>query len=124
MDDSFWEYNVFSLFLDYSRVMSVGVSMYDGLDGLVESNESTPDNGLENTGGTTKKLARGISRATENAAIVSYARSHLASLGALDTPEFTFSLPDLSVYPGIRLIYPRLTVRENVSRLLNILDQI
>ncbi|KAH0950025.1 hypothetical protein HN011_001651 [Eciton burchellii] len=79
--------------------MSVGVSMYDGLDGLVESNESTPDNGLENSGGTTKKLARGISRATENAAIVSYARSHLASLGALDTPEFTFSLPDLSVYP-------------------------
>ena len=72
--------------------------MYDGLE-----NESTPDNGLEDTGGATKKLARGISRATENAAIVSYARSQLAALGALDTPEFTFSLPDLSVYPGILL---------------------
>ncbi|XP_012223326.1 OTU domain-containing protein 7B-like [Linepithema humile] len=74
--------------------MSVGLSMYDGLE-----NESTPDNSLENTGGATKKLARGISRATENAAIVSYARSQLAALGALDTPEYTFSLPDLSVYP-------------------------
>lgn len=77
--------------------MSVGLSMYDGLE-----NGSTPDNGLENTnGGATKKLARGISRATENAAIVSYARSQLAALGTLETPEFTFSLPDLSVYPGI-----------------------
>lgn len=82
--------------------MSVGLSMYDGLE-----NESTPDNSLEsleNTGGATKKLARGISRATENAAIVSYARSQLAALGALDTPEFTFSLPDLSVYPGIYVL--------------------
>jgi len=42
--------------------------------------------------------------ATENAAIVSYARSQLAVLGTLDTPEFTFSLPDLSVYPGILLM--------------------
>jgi len=91
--------------------MSVGLSMYDGLDGL--ENENTPDNSLENTGGTTKKLARGISRATENAAIVSYARSQLASLGALDTPEFTFSLPDLSVYPGIHLSALE-TVRGNV----------
>ncbi|XP_020278842.1 OTU domain-containing protein 7B-like isoform X1 [Pseudomyrmex gracilis] len=74
--------------------MSVGLSMYDGLE-----NETTSDNGLDNTGSTTKKLARGISRATENAAIVSYARTQLASLGVLDTPEFTFSLPDLSVYP-------------------------
>lgn len=74
--------------------MSIGLSMYDGLE-----NENTSDNSLENSGGTTKKLARGISRATENAAIVSYARSQLAALGALDTPEFTFSLPDLSVYP-------------------------
>lgn len=77
--------------------MSVGLSMYDGLE-----NDSTPDNGLETNGSTTKKLARGISRATENAAIVSYARSQLASLG-VDTPEYTFSLPDLSVYPGIVL---------------------
>lgn len=75
--------------------MSVGLSMYDGLE-----SESSPDNGLESTSGATKKLARGISRATENAAIVSYARSQLAALGTLETPEFTFSLPDLSVYPG------------------------
>lgn len=74
--------------------MNLGLSMYDGLE-----KESTSNNGLETGGGTTKKLARGISRATENAAIVSYARSQLASLGSLDTPEFTFSLPDLSVYP-------------------------
>lgn len=75
--------------------MSVGLSMYDGLE-----SENTLDNGLDSTG-SAKKLARGISRATENAAIVSYARSQLAALGSLDTPEFTFSLPDLSVYPGI-----------------------
>ncbi|KAL6438070.1 hypothetical protein ACFW04_004369 [Cataglyphis niger] len=74
--------------------MSIGLSMYDGLE-----NENALDNGLDNTGSTSKKLARGISRATENAAIVSYARSQLAALGALDTPEYTFSLPDLSVYP-------------------------
>ncbi|XP_014476783.1 PREDICTED: OTU domain-containing protein 7B-like [Dinoponera quadriceps] len=73
--------------------MNVGLSMYDGLE-----NDSAPDNGLETNGSTTKKLARGISRATENAAIVSYARSQLAS-GGVDTPEYTFSLPDLSVYP-------------------------
>ncbi|XP_032664033.1 OTU domain-containing protein 7B-like isoform X2 [Odontomachus brunneus] len=74
--------------------MSVGLSMYDGLE-----NDSAPGNGLETNGSTTKKLARGISRATENAAIISYARSQLTSLGVLDTPEYTFSLPDLSVYP-------------------------
>lgn len=75
--------------------MSVGLSMYDGLE-----SEGPADNVLESTAGGTKKLARGISRATENAAIVSYARSQLAALGTPDTPEFTFSLPDLSVYPG------------------------
>lgn len=80
--------------------MSVGLSMYDGLE-----SENTLDNGLDSTGSTTKKLTRGISRATENAAIVSYARSQLAALGALDTPEYTFSLPDLSVYPGIFLCF-------------------
>ncbi|KAG7198188.1 hypothetical protein KM043_005602 [Ampulex compressa] len=74
--------------------MSVELSMYDGLE-----KEAASNNALENSGGATKKLARGISRATENAAIVSYARSQLASVGSLDTPEFTFSLPDLSVYP-------------------------
>ncbi|KYN09409.1 PREDICTED: OTU domain-containing protein 7B-like [Trachymyrmex cornetzi] len=78
--------------------MSAGLSMYDGLESGLES-ESPPDNGLGSTTGATKKLARGISRATENAAIVSYARLQLAALGTLDTPEFTFSLPDLSVYP-------------------------
>lgn len=78
--------------------MSVGLSMYDGLE-----SESSPDNGLDSATGATKKLARGISRATENAAIVSYARSQLAALGTPDTPEFTFSLPDLSVYPGVFL---------------------
>lgn len=67
------------------------VSIYDGLE---------PEAPANNPGGATKKLARGISRATENAAIVSHARSQLAFLGAVDTPEFTFSLPDLSVYPG------------------------
>ncbi|XP_012270161.1 OTU domain-containing protein 7B isoform X2 [Orussus abietinus] len=71
------------------------ISMYDGLEQETKSN----NNALESSGGTIKKLARGISRATENAAIVSHARSQLATLGAVDTPEFTFSLPDLSVYP-------------------------
>lgn len=75
--------------------MSIGLSMYDGLE-----NENTPNNGLESTASATKKLARGISRATENAAIISFARSQLASF---DTLEFTFSLPDLSVYPGMLL---------------------
>lgn len=75
--------------------MSVGLSVYDGLDKESGSNDSLEPNGT----GATKKLARGISRATENAAIVSYARSQLAALGSLETPEFTFSLPDLSVYP-------------------------
>lgn len=79
--------------------MNLGLSPYDGLE-----KESTSNNVLENGGGATKKLARGISRATENAAIVSYARSQLASIGSLDTPEFTFSLPDLTVYPGITLM--------------------
>ncbi|XP_015183972.1 PREDICTED: OTU domain-containing protein 7B-like isoform X1 [Polistes dominula] len=74
--------------------MSGALSMYDGLE-----KETTSNNALESSSGTTKKLARGISRATENAAIVSYARSQFATLGSLDMPEFTFSLPDLSVYP-------------------------
>lgn len=77
--------------------MSSALSMYDGLE-----KDPTPKNAtLDATGGATKKLARGISRATENAAIVSYARSQLASSSSVDTPEFTFSLPDLSVYPGL-----------------------
>ena len=80
--------------------MSGAISMYDGLD-----QEASPnDHPLETSGGATKKLARGISRATENAAIVSHVRSQLASLSPIEIPEFTFSLPDLSVYPGKYLI--------------------
>ncbi|XP_063987450.1 OTU domain-containing protein 7B-like isoform X2 [Diachasmimorpha longicaudata] len=74
--------------------MSGAVSMYDGLEPETGSNNVTLA-----PGGATKKLARGISRATENAAIVSHARTQLVSFGTVDTPEFTFSLPDLSVYP-------------------------
>ncbi|XP_034938148.1 OTU domain-containing protein 7B-like [Chelonus insularis] len=73
--------------------MSGAVSMYDGLEPEAPANNATLN------GGGTKKLARGISRATENAAIVSHARSQLSFLGIVDTPEFTFSLPDLSIYP-------------------------
>lgn len=79
--------------------MSGALSMYDGLEPEVPGNNATL-NAATAGGGATKKLARGISRATENAAIVSHARTQLAFLGAVDTPEFTFSLPDLSVYPG------------------------
>ncbi|XP_015592700.1 OTU domain-containing protein 7B isoform X2 [Cephus cinctus] len=75
--------------------MSVGLSTYDGL----EKEATTDSNTLEGSTGATKKLARGISRATENAAIVSHARSQLVPIGPIDTPEFTFSLPDLSIYP-------------------------
>ncbi|KAK0075743.1 hypothetical protein PV325_006439, partial [Microctonus aethiopoides] len=78
--------------------MSGALSMYDGLEPEVPGNNATL-NAAPAGGGATKKLARGISRATENAAIVSHARTQLAFLGAVDTPEFTFSLPDLSVYP-------------------------
>ncbi|KAG8039819.1 hypothetical protein G9C98_000548 [Cotesia typhae] len=85
--------------------MSSTLSMYDGLEPDVPTNNSTTlstggTGGAGGAGGgTTKKLARGISRATENAAIVSHARSQLTFLGIVDTPEFTFSLPDLSIYP-------------------------
>ncbi|CAD6237380.1 GSCOCG00002280001-RA-CDS [Cotesia congregata] len=85
--------------------MSSTLSMYDGLEPDVPTNNSTTlsTGGTDGVGGagggTTKKLARGISRATENAAIVSHARSQLTFLGIVDTPEFTFSLPDLSIYP-------------------------
>ncbi|XP_054719897.1 OTU domain-containing protein 7B-like [Uloborus diversus] len=58
-----------------------------------------------------KRLSRGISRATENVNLVSRARSKLArefvvtgceknqELSGLETPIYTFSLPDLSIYP-------------------------
>lgn len=82
--------------------MSTGLSMYDGLGKETVTDNNTLERGVSN--GTTKKLTRGISRATENAAIVSYARTQLTSLGPLETPEFTFSLPDLSVYPGLSRI--------------------
>ncbi|CAO1421231.1 unnamed protein product [Diamesa hyperborea] len=57
-----------------------------------------------------KKLARGISRATENVNIVSRVRGEFAmdfhtkqqqqasNLYFVDTPDFTFTLPDLSIY--------------------------
>lgn len=55
-----------------------------------------------------KKLARGISRATDNVNIVSRARSEFAmdfhtkqqptASYMIDTPDYTFTLPDLSVY--------------------------
>ena len=82
--------------------MSGGLSMYDVLNQEEES-----DSLEETVGGPTKKLARGISRATENAAIVSHARLHLAGI---DTSEFTFSLPDLSIYPGILIFFFYLNV--------------
>lgn len=78
--------------------MSSAISTYDGLDPDPPAPKTKTT--LEPPGaGGNKKLSRGISRATENAAIVSYARSQLAYFGTVDTPEFTFSLPDLSVYP-------------------------
>ncbi|CAL1300387.1 unnamed protein product [Larinioides sclopetarius] len=58
-----------------------------------------------------KRLSRGISRATENVNLVSRARSRLAKefvanvseknqmMIGLETPVYTFSLPDLSIYP-------------------------
>lgn len=57
-----------------------------------------------------KKLYRGISRATDNAQLVSRARTELAmdfhancckkleNLDTIDTPDFTFTLPDISIY--------------------------
>ena len=69
--------------------------MYDGLEQGASSNNGP----LEAGGGVPKKLSRGISRATENDALVNKARLQLAS-DALEAPEYTFSLPDLSVYPG------------------------
>lgn len=79
----------------HDTAVSGALSMYDGVKQEGSSNGST----LEPAGsGTTKKLARGISRATENGDIVDCARLQL--LESIDTPEFTFSLPDLSIYPG------------------------
>lgn len=57
-----------------------------------------------------KKLYRGISRATENVNLVSRARSaiemdfhancvkQLENFDVIDTPDFTFTLPDISIY--------------------------
>lgn len=75
--------------------MNGALSMYDALN----QESSSGNSSLEPVvGGATKKLARGISRATENAEIVTHARLQLASR-PVDMPEFTFSLPDLSIYP-------------------------
>ncbi|XP_023232516.1 OTU domain-containing protein 7B-like [Centruroides sculpturatus] len=62
--------------------------------------------------GPTKKLTRGISSATDNLTLVTKARNEFAqdfrSAGTvstrrthirLETPDFTFTLPDLSIYP-------------------------
>jgi ribosome-associated translation inhibitor RaiA len=63
--------------------------------------------------GLNKKLSRGISRATDNVNLVSKARNEFAqdfktsSRGSrllntnsfLETPDFTFTLPDLSIHP-------------------------
>ncbi|XP_067127763.1 OTU domain-containing protein 7B-like isoform X2 [Centruroides vittatus] len=63
------------------------------------------------TEGSTKRLSRGISRATDNVNLVSKARSEFAqdfrssgrsssqSQIRLETPVYTFTLPDLSIYP-------------------------
>ncbi|UYV69841.1 hypothetical protein LAZ67_7000935 [Cordylochernes scorpioides] len=65
---------------------------------------------FDDVSGLSKRLTRGISRATDNVTLVSRARSELAqglwrsgSDGreeALDTPVFTFTLPDFSIYPS------------------------
>lgn len=60
---------------------------------------------------TGKKLARGISRATDNVNLVSKARSEFAldfrdnalvnlNQYFIETPVYTFTLPDLTIYPG------------------------
>ncbi|KAJ8680136.1 hypothetical protein QAD02_015923 [Eretmocerus hayati] len=75
--------------------MSGALVVYDG----PKQEGSTSSNCLEPPDtGATKKLARGISRATENADLVDHAKLQL-QLGSFDMPEFTFSLPDLSIYP-------------------------
>ena len=72
--------------------------------------DDSPNNILDDT---TKKLSRGISRATDNVNLVSKARNEFAqdfktsSRGSrllntnnfLETPDFTFTLPDLSIHP-------------------------
>ncbi|XP_076336167.1 OTU domain-containing protein 7B-like [Tachypleus tridentatus] len=57
----------------------------------------------------TKRLSRGISKATENVGLVARARSELvrsplssatyAQVALLDTPVYTFTLPDISIHP-------------------------
>lgn len=70
---------------------------------------------------TVKKLTRGISRATDNVKLVSRARSDIAlDFGEnavcnvnqyfIETPVFTFTLPDLTVYPGIHWMFLFITV--------------
>lgn len=77
--------------------MSGALVMYDGPN---QEGGGSSGNTLEPGGsGVVKKLARGISRATENADIVDHARLQLSN-GSVDVLEFTFSLPDLSIYPG------------------------
>lgn len=83
----------------YGTAMSSALSLYDAPNQQEAGSSGSALEPPGAAGGATKKLARGISRATENADIVTHARLQLA-LGSIDTPEFTFSLPDLSIYPG------------------------
>lgn len=83
----------------HHTAMSGGLTAYDSLN----QESSSSGNSLDPaTSVATKKLARGISRATENTDIVNHARLQLAGN---DTPEFTFSLPDLSIYPGEKIVF-------------------
>jgi hypothetical protein len=59
-----------------------------------------------------RKLTRGISRATDNVNLVSRARSDIAldfkenavcsvNQFFIETPVYTFTLPDLTIFPGM-----------------------
>jgi hypothetical protein len=76
----------------------------------ISKSDDSPNDIIDDT---TKKLSRGISRATDNVNLVSKARNEFAqdfktsSRGSrllntnnfLETPDFTFTLPDLSIHP-------------------------
>ena len=76
----------------------------------ISKSDDSPNNLMDDS---TKKLSRGISRATDNVNLVSKARNEFAqdfktsSRGSrllntnsfLETPDFTFTLPDLSIHP-------------------------
>lgn len=87
------------------------------------------------------KMERGISKASENEYIISQARNHVESqfqtspdspdIGSsnlkfstqkevIDTPVYTFTLPDLTIYPG-RLLATQLTAKFLVTYFFPIL---